>query len=1009
MQHRRPDPECPLCSISGPPVDPEAEPERAHEDALALWREWNPSEHGSAHWVSRVIEVAAELGVEVTPQQIRDHFSDKHRIEQPALGGQIQHERFLAQTNELTDRQRQLIDALFRQRVLMTRQIIDVFYAHGRSKDAAKKAAQADLKVLAQGHFLYRYFPSEEDIAKAKGEIPQFSKAALWFLGKRSVPYIMDRYGLSFHPDYVNRAAEVSNATMVHDLAANEVYAALGRRLAKTKGKVKASRGEMVIAVNPDNWYGPGPRMLAMGFSDLVDRSFHRIKPDGFGTLGVHAADDLPSCQLPFFIEYDHGSRDINDVAAQLFNYHLLAISGAAAKRFPELDAEHYAVPVLMVFSDKERLHKVHKRFKEFARTERGIENGAPILLTTEKEWRKDPLASDIVVVAWADDARSGDFIEFLLRASQPLIDQRAIPAGQALRLDPEAAPARAEGAATAAGREQGRQAKAEKREQEEIEAARAELKARLEARLAAAAAGQQAPEQGASDQAAGQGGGAVPAITDSEFGPQVEEQAAQQPAAQGAPQPAQMPAPPAAGSAVPHVPEPEQPAGQGTDPDDPFTSGEDETAPEQEEPAPEAPVVVDPSDPFGSDAASNAEVEELRRQLVEAHRELTELRQRLARLGDQQAQATEQDAHPGAPAQPQTEAAPEQQAPPASAEAQPQPAPHANDFPAPPFAEAQQPTDLPDPEPSEPAVQPTPPAQHQPESMPQASQPKPPASGKPTIAFPDLEAEIGSPSGLPKEPTPPRREPAPVPPPPAGSSDPLNAGPVEPVVDLPHDEPEDEWALDPDSPLAPDPDEPEPSVLPQIVGPISEPESRDSRPGEIGEPATLQPPVVSREEIMPSREQSPMDLPPVSSEALDHRTQIPDPVERPKPQAAQPELPPKPQVPVTPPPAAGSSAEPQPPDPEPQARPTVPEGPSAAPAPQETPARPAAPATPQRPAVPAAVPTQPEAQPAQSAPPAPQQPEQPSQVSGPADIESRLTSAAARRRARRRNIRSGD
>ena len=84
--------------------------------------------------------------------------------------------------------------------------------------------------------------------------------------------------------------------------------------------------------------------------------SVHRNQWDGSGT-------GLPSCQLPFFYEYDRGSKNTTDVARQLLSYHLLALSRKALERFPDLNVEGYAIPTLMVFSDRSRLRNTHKEF----------------------------------------------------------------------------------------------------------------------------------------------------------------------------------------------------------------------------------------------------------------------------------------------------------------------------------------------------------------------------------------------------------------------------------------------------------------------------------------------------------------------------------------------------------------------------------------------------------------------------------------------------------------------
>jgi hypothetical protein len=479
MQHRSPDPGCPLCPISGPLVNPNDEKviEIAHQDALRLWSIWDPKDPNK-EWISKIIEVAKEMGITVNEKQVEEHFSEKHRIEQPALPGQILNESFMEITREILPREEKLLHAMYRHRVLTAPQIAEVFYRkNGKNAQAAKKKAQGDLKNLAQKHLLFRYFPSKEDIA-LKARPPQFAKLGLWYLGKRAVPYIMEEYGLNFHPPYANGAITVSNDTMMHDIRASDVFVSLARAINNNEGKVDTEWGKITLSYDEDNWYGPGPRSLSLGFQDPTTLFWTRIKPDGFATLSIQRSRKLKKSLLPFWVEYDRGTKSVKDVAEQLFAYHLLALSGAAGARFPDLQAEGYAIPVLIVFYDKKQMNAVQKRLSEIAQ-DIGVSSGAPIALALDADWRKDPFAEGVVKDAWSGKEMS--FLSYLVRASQALHEQRALTPGQVLNLDPSGAPYRAEGALSESGKAEGREAIERKREEEEERERKESIKASLE------------------------------------------------------------------------------------------------------------------------------------------------------------------------------------------------------------------------------------------------------------------------------------------------------------------------------------------------------------------------------------------------------------------------------------------------------------------------------------------------------------------------------------------------
>jgi hypothetical protein len=308
----------------------------------------------------------------------------------------------------------------------------------------------------------------------------------------------------------------------MHDLHANRIYVRLMHALHEVGGLVDfPHHGLAAVELLPENWYGDKSLMLA--FYDHARRSDDEIRADGFASISVYrnqwgktrqedaqsigpkqvpaakstranlsqkaqlelakqegaskqrgssranaentndSAEGLPSCQLPFFYEYDRGSKSSLDVARQLLSYHLLARTRKAAERFPDLDIPGYAVPVLMVFSDRARLRNAHRRFLELAAAA-DLVRGVPIILVAEEDWLADPLARGICRLAWDEKARTFSFMDLLMRASAPLIASRSVLASQTLAIDNKAA-RRTTGAMSREGLEEQRSRRVSSRE----------------------------------------------------------------------------------------------------------------------------------------------------------------------------------------------------------------------------------------------------------------------------------------------------------------------------------------------------------------------------------------------------------------------------------------------------------------------------------------------------------------------------------------------------------------
>lgn len=439
MEHRRPDPGCPLCGLWGLPYKA-ASPNswgRQHEHAEALWNECD----GRADWAERVCWAAKQAGADCTSAQARRHFG-YHRPEQPAPSGKLDRRKARAAAAELSPLGQQILTALYRTRMLSRSQILELFFGE-RPKASARTLATKELHRLIHGHLAYRFYP-ETRWASGPGMPAGLKNEVFYLFGRNGQPFIEDRFELKVWPDsYTTMASQVGKRPFLHDSRANEVYVAFCRALRRRGNQLQLPNGEMSRAFSkPENWYGA--RMIGMNLWSRRLMEELKMRPDGFASLSLERSgyedDSLPSSQLPFFYEFDNQSKQAHVVAEQMLAYHHLALSGETGRRFPDLAVEGYAVPMVMIFRGRGRVEEIARSFRRRAQKDGYRDGGVPIFLTTDVEWMKDPFAPGILRHAWEAESAPLSLLEALIRSSARLLEARTLTASQTLELDTKSA-----------------------------------------------------------------------------------------------------------------------------------------------------------------------------------------------------------------------------------------------------------------------------------------------------------------------------------------------------------------------------------------------------------------------------------------------------------------------------------------------------------------------------------------------------------------------------------------
>lgn len=428
MEHRSPDPSCPLCGVWGEPWAPDDSRTwgRQHVDADLLWQAW-----GAPDGIANVVRVArTQLGIDVTRAQARRHFIH-HRIEQPMATTPLRGAASIAHMERLTPRLRDIVDLIHRARVLDTRQIAQLCYQRdGLAVARSRGRAREELTALARAHVLYRYLPRQAVAVPHRNE-------AVWCCGVNARGWLERRWGRALpHDHIVRRSRDVREGLLAHDLSCNEVMVRL-QDAVRADGHVDVPGKSIHLREHTDNWFGP--RQLALSFHDRRNGRERTMIPDGLMTLCADGPDPDDRGLMPFFVEYDRGTRPAGEVTEQLLAYHWLALEGAAARRLPDLAVEGYRIPTLMVVQDHGRRRRLQARVGERAH-EAGITRGAPIVLVVEADLWAAPLTAPVYSVWASEDHPSAPFTQVLYAYSAALLRARRLGPHRRLRIDHEAA-----------------------------------------------------------------------------------------------------------------------------------------------------------------------------------------------------------------------------------------------------------------------------------------------------------------------------------------------------------------------------------------------------------------------------------------------------------------------------------------------------------------------------------------------------------------------------------------
>lgn len=324
--------ECPLCVADS----------HAHS---VLWHAYGGSK------VTQVVKAAQDLGMtSVNAQVVRNHFRN-HFYLQPIPLKRSSNQEMLEAGQNLTDREKQILLAVYRQRMLTSKQIDRLFFEPTtNTPGASEKSAYRTLHKLRFSHYLYQYRQN----SKKAPEV-------FYFLGRWGAPYVESQEGRLVGSPYMTQteAESFSGQLIRHDVDASEIFVQLRGQAYTNRDRdrlVSVGGKRMTVYMPTECWWGA--RSLGMNYTNPLDGSETRLIPDGFAALTLNDGHHL-QFRLPFFLEWDSGSKAADDTASQMSDYISFNLSGAVAERFPQLRAPGYCPPVLMVTNSAQRAYRL--------------------------------------------------------------------------------------------------------------------------------------------------------------------------------------------------------------------------------------------------------------------------------------------------------------------------------------------------------------------------------------------------------------------------------------------------------------------------------------------------------------------------------------------------------------------------------------------------------------------------------------------------------------------------
>lgn len=375
-----------------------------------------------AYKTAKRVFTEADLSLEDVGEHLREH----HFV-QPGPPGKPNRNLALQEAmNQLHKPIHLLLQAIYRAQALSLRQIEEMFYIdQAEDPEPLRERMRTELRKLSYRSFLYQLWP--ENIGTLSFDDP----GPYYLLNRQACPVVERLEGLPAESipfgAYVTSLSQVKEFYLERDSHFVEVIISLRRHLYQRPFMFEGR--EMQVHLGIEHWYAPVQTHCSV--PSLDGKEEEPFAPSGLVGFRMESRDGTFSTLLPVWFEYDNGTDDPGEVAAEILRYGAYYKSEGYRKQFPRMHESGVTGPLIVICEDAYRREEIGDALK---RELEGQE--VPIYLTERPSLLGDPYASKLLLPV-GNRAETYHILERAVHHNRKLIDRRVFSGTERLNDPP--------------------------------------------------------------------------------------------------------------------------------------------------------------------------------------------------------------------------------------------------------------------------------------------------------------------------------------------------------------------------------------------------------------------------------------------------------------------------------------------------------------------------------------------------------------------------------------------
>lgn len=363
--------------------------------------------------VEDAYHVAMKNGVEAPREIIQEHLLH-HAYEQPQAQGKYKSDRALQEViSTFPEYYYWILRTLYRFKALSEKQIKRIFYEpYYEAPGESDQRFEEDFTRL-----IFRSFLLKHNIT-SKGALLYEDEGPYYFLNRQAIPVVENLEKTTLSPKlYTTRSSQVEEFHLEEDSRLNECFTALRTSLYNRSFKI--GKRDISLHLSVENVH-TSKRMHWL-LPKTKKSEAEMFAPSLFAALRMEDNDAL-SVLLPFFFEYDRGTKSIAAVVEKLINYFRFFASEVYEQALPALSDEKHYPPVFVVVDTPFRAAEIIRQVEA-----RVGPRPLALYFCDYETFKHDPWASGIWRAINTDENERFGFLARLLFHSQKLTQSRAL------------------------------------------------------------------------------------------------------------------------------------------------------------------------------------------------------------------------------------------------------------------------------------------------------------------------------------------------------------------------------------------------------------------------------------------------------------------------------------------------------------------------------------------------------------------------------------------------------